>query len=636
MRHLLHKIVSDIQKQEQKMSSEASSFMDEAYGMTIYLKELLSDVKEDIVKDGFTNKEDEILFFKQIKPTVLGKLIYYNKVFRIETACPASNGHIYENYFAMHLRELKKEYMEHVCNSDFYRYYRSGRTDRDEQYFTLGKINCNDGLNSFVFEIDTKFSTYFDYKVAKIIANELVKGIQIRDVYIEDHSAKSFKRPEWQKYLSNLRKIKNNKSGSIILFTKWDRFSRNAGDAYQMINQLRAFGVEPMAIEQPLDLTIPENKIMLAFYLASPEVENDRRALNVFHGMRRAKKEGRYMGPAPLGYVNKITEDKKKYIAPHGLEAPLLKWAFEQIASNSFNTEQIWRKVREQTDGKGRFSKNNFWVAIRNPLYCGKIFIPPYKDEKGYFVVGQHEPLISEKLFADVQDVLDGRKRIVKPKIVAMDNLPLRGFLKCPKCERMLTGSASKSKTGNYYNYYHCTSACGTRFRAEVVNEKFLQQLQYLSPKAGMVDLFVEAFINDFTNKTKAQNSERTNIIGEIEALNKRYQNALLKNADGEMDYDDFQEIKRLTRGGIEKLEVRLNELASVGTEIRDLIASNLKKVGNIDRRYENGDIEEKRLVVSSMFPEFLVFDGTQHRTPRINGSSKKVGGGVFLSIYFH
>ncbi|VTP95794.1 Uncharacterised protein [Sphingobacterium daejeonense] len=38
--------------------------------------------------------------------------------------------------------------------------------------------------------------------------------------------------------------------------------------AYQMINQLRTHGVEPVAIEQALDLTIPENKIMLAFYLA--------------------------------------------------------------------------------------------------------------------------------------------------------------------------------------------------------------------------------------------------------------------------------------------------------------------------------------------------------------------------------
>lgn len=448
-----------------------------------------------------------------------------------------------------------------------------------------------------------------------------IKGIPIRNVYIEDHSAKSFKRPEWQKYLSNLRKSKNSKAGALLLFTKWDRFSRNAGDAYQTINQLRTFGVEPGAIEQPLDLTIPENKIMLAFYLAAPEVENDRRALNVFHGMRRAKKEGRYMGTAPLGYINKISEDKRKHIALHEFEAPVLKWAFDQILANNFNTEQIWKMVGEKVNGKGRFSKNNFWVALRNPLYCGKIFIPPYKEEQGHFVAGQHQPLISEKMFADVQDILDGRKRVIKPKIVAMENLPLRGFLKCPKCERMLTGSASKGKMGNYYNYYHCSSSCGTRFKAEVANEAFVKQLRYLSPKAGMVDIFIEAFINDFNKQMKAQNSDRANIIKEIDTLNKRYQNALLKNADGEMDYDDFQEVKKLIKGRIEKLEKQLNDLASVGTEIRDLVASALKKVANIDRRYENGDIEEKRVVLSSMFPDFLVFDGTQHRTPKINSA---------------
>lgn len=157
-----------------------------------------------------------------------------------------------------------------------------------------------------------------------------LKSISIRNIYVEDHSAKSFNRPEWQKYLSNLRKLKNSKVGTLLLFTKWDRFSRNAGDAYQMINQLRKLGVTPEAIEQPLDLTIPDNKIMLAFYLAAPEVENDRRALNVIHGMRRARKEGRYMATAPLGYVNKMSEDKKKYIALHEIEAPILKWAFEE------------------------------------------------------------------------------------------------------------------------------------------------------------------------------------------------------------------------------------------------------------------------------------------------------------------
>src|SRR6202012_356728 len=100
----------------------------------------------------------------------------------------------------------------------------------------------------------------------------------------------------------------------FVLFTKWDRFSRNAGDAYGIINLLRKLEVEPQAIEQPLDLSVPENKMMLAFYLAAPEVENDRRALNVFHGMSGAKKEGRWMATAPYGYENKSTEGGQKYI----------------------------------------------------------------------------------------------------------------------------------------------------------------------------------------------------------------------------------------------------------------------------------------------------------------------------------
>src|SRR5690606_12684290 len=109
----------------------------------------------------------------------------------------------------------------------------------------------------------------------------------------------------------------------------------------------------------------------------------------------------------------------------------------------------------------------------------------------------------------------------------------------------------------------------------------------------------------DFNNKTKAQNTERANILGEIDALNKRHQNALLKNADGEMADDDFQEVQKLTKGKIEKWERELNDLAVVGSEIKDLVASALKKVANIDRRYENGDIEEKREKIGSMFPEF-------------------------------
>ena len=136
----------------------------------------------------------------------------------------------------------------------------------------------------------------------------------------------------------NLRILALKNTVDFILFTKWDRFSRNAADAYQMINTLRKIGIDPQAIEQPLDMNVPENKLMLAFYLAAPEVENDSRALNVVLGMRKARKEGRWMCQAPVGYSNKIKEDGRKFIAPKEPDASIMRWIFETVAEGQLKT----------------------------------------------------------------------------------------------------------------------------------------------------------------------------------------------------------------------------------------------------------------------------------------------------------
>ncbi|CAA7193985.1 RteC domain-containing protein [Chryseobacterium potabilaquae] len=174
MEIVLNKVLSEIQRQEDKLSSQMMQTANEAYQMTLFLKEMLFTIKMKVLQTGFKNEQQEIIFFKNIKPQILGKLIYYNKVFRIETTCPVSTGRIHQSYFENQLKILKSEYKESISNEDFYRYYRAGRTDRDHSYFRLGKINYHDGLKSNVFEIDLSFSTYYDNKVAHIIANELL------------------------------------------------------------------------------------------------------------------------------------------------------------------------------------------------------------------------------------------------------------------------------------------------------------------------------------------------------------------------------------------------------------------------------------------------------------------------------
>ena len=276
--------------------------------------------------------------------------------------------------------------------------------------------------------------------------------IEIIRIFKEDHSAKTFDRPSFTELLNFLKK--NRGAVDLLLYLKWDRFSRNAGDAYAMINQLNRLGVEPQAIEQPLDLGIPENKIMLAFYLAAPEVENDRRSLNTIAGMRRAMKEGRHCTCAPKGFKNARNEQNRPIIIP-GKDAHHIQYVFETMSTGLYPVEEMSRQAR----AKGfDCSKNQLWRILRNPFYYGKIILPAYKDEEAELVQGQHEPLISEELFNSVQDVLDGRKKNHPAKHSQKKEFPLRGFLQCRKCSRNLTGSASKGNGGKYF-YYHCS--CG-------------------------------------------------------------------------------------------------------------------------------------------------------------------------------
>ncbi len=440
-----------------------------------------------------------------------------------------------------------------------------------------------------------------------------LKQITIRKVIFEDHSAKTFNRPEWQKLLVDLKKRKG--QVDVILFIKWDRFSRNAGDAYQMINTLRKFGVEPQAVEQPLDLSVPENKMMLAFYLAAPEVENDRRALNTLHGMRRAKKEGRWMGLAPVGYLNKITEDQIKYIAPIEPEASIMRWVFEMLVSGQYHVEQLYIEARN----KGlKCCKANFWNLLRNPVYCGKIYLSKYKDEDSRHVPGLHQPIISEALFYEAQDYLDGKKKNYRTKVGALEILQLRGYLICPKCGKLLTGSASRGRNGRYY-YYHCNSSCGVRFKAENANNLFTKELKKLVPRPGMIDAYKHVLNSAYIDRTKKYRDDIKYFNEQINEANNNITKARTLMLKDEIEPADYRTIKSENEKRISLLEGKLMEISKNKPNVEPMLEKAIGILLRIDRLYSNADVKKKRDIIGSIYPEKLTFDGFQYRTKRLN-----------------
>ena len=96
-------------------------------------------------------------------------------------------------------------------------------------------------------------------------------NIEVISVYREDFSGNNFDRPELNKLRKHIKERK--REVNQLLIVKWDRFGRNLMEALQMIHDLQELGVQPISIEQPLDMSIPESKLMLAVYLAVPEID---------------------------------------------------------------------------------------------------------------------------------------------------------------------------------------------------------------------------------------------------------------------------------------------------------------------------------------------------------------------------
>jgi site-specific DNA recombinase len=238
-----------------------------------------------------------------------------------------------------------------------------------------------------------------------------VKGYNILKEFQEDFSAKSFtNRPKWQELLRYIKA--NKKIVDEVLILRWDRFSRNLQEALSTIAELRKMGVSVNSIEQPLDMSIPDSKILLSLYLTIPEVENDKNSIRVTESSRKAKLEGCWMGTPPYGYKNHkigkyatlIPFETKKFVVE----------AFNEVATNVYSVDE----VRKRLNKKGMtLTKQSFLNMLRNVVYVGKILVKEYKKEAEVIVKGLHEPMVSDGLFQDVQDVLEGKKKYMPLRV---------------------------------------------------------------------------------------------------------------------------------------------------------------------------------------------------------------------------
>ncbi|WP_099463893.1 RteC domain-containing protein [Parabacteroides provencensis] len=172
MREYIDKILQEIDSEIERFDIYGYDIIENSLKMIDLIQAYIDELREKVIAYEFSSQEEEIVFFKELKPQLLSKQLYFNKIYCIESKFPTGSNEAAKRYLNDQLHSMEYYFNRYL---DFHQYYRSGSTVYDKYYFVRGNVDpklCNDSSR---FNSDLKFSTVYDFKVAKIIANEMLR-----------------------------------------------------------------------------------------------------------------------------------------------------------------------------------------------------------------------------------------------------------------------------------------------------------------------------------------------------------------------------------------------------------------------------------------------------------------------------
>ena len=480
----------------------------------------------------------------------------------------------------------------------------------------------NDGVNVILYcrvsSEEQAEGSSLDYQEMALKAYCANHNYNILMTKREDHSAKSYTldRPELKSIYDYCKKNKG--EVNKVLFLRWDRFTRSLEFATVYKRKfMDELGVEINALENPIDFNGTEWSTMLGIYCGVAHTEDEKISKRTKDGIHGTLLKGKCSNKAPRGYKNVRHGKHDTEVVIDPVVAPKVKEAFAAVASGSECPNRVRQRLFPNV-GKSSFSE-----MLRNVFYIGKIHVPAYKDDPEQIVDGVHEALIDEETFYKVQEILDGRKKNTPKMRVKLPHPDffMRTYLVCPICGHAITASHSRSRNGNKYGYYHCShDQKHLRVRAEQANESFARYIGALKPNRTVLNLY-ETVLEEL--RTEGQRSVREtirNIEDEIVKLQSRIEKAMDAYLDNEITKEEKQEMVNRYKRDIVQKEQRIAVLKTVNrTNIEPKLGYAISLIDNMEEVITDAPTETKMLLLGSMFPDKIEFDGENYRTASYN-----------------
>ncbi len=451
------------------------------------------------------------------------------------------------------------------------------------------------------------------------------KGWEVLRVFVErGESAKTADRT--QLILMQDFCLKNMGKVGYLVVWKLDRFARNQYDHLMLRKFFRDVGVDLKSATEVIENT-PIGKASEGMLAVMSEYENNVKIERTIMGMRDIALEGRWPTGAPWGYKNtrEIPGDDKstRIIVPDPERAHIVEFIFEEYARGTIKISDLTKKVKEKYYGVKSKRGRNMWPQLvhkilRNPIHAGRVVFKKF----GVSVKGIHKPIISEALFDEVQDIMDGKTGRKQPRSRDHPDFPLRGVL-CDACGRAMTGGISTGRWGGKYYYYNCVNrACPKKWaiRKKDMEDDFTEFLSSITPDEGVLNALAEAIsvvhsrnAHDAIAQTKRIDKQLEKIEEELDGLLSMRLRGVLKSDEDYLIQSERRKAKQ------RELMLEKQQLINPATAVEADVRFGITVIKELPSTWKTLTPGELRVLRGLLFPENVRYQRPKFKTPKLS-----------------
>ena len=391
--------------------------------------------------------------------------------------------------------------------------------------------------------------------------------------------------------------VKKDRSVKYIIVNQADRFSRNAGQAINIINDLNAQGVIIVEALSGTDTSTPEGVMMMQVKLSLAQWDNTNRTNKFVSGRKHCMESGVWVGKRPLGYNKEGKSINAKFTinATGKLIQKAFKWKLQGV--DNF-------RIMDRLSAMGlKLTKQQLHKILTNPFYAGKI---KSKFTNGEIVEGKHPAIISWVEFLQVQDILSGRTGVYKVK-AETPRFPLKRHIRCAYDGLPFTAYTVKKKN---IDYYKCNQVgCKNNISAKKVHKLYEELLNTYTIPASLLDMFREVVEQIIFSNNKEQSDTMSVLKKQKSELENKLKKCKVSYGMGDIDEDIYTTTVEVIQEKLAKIEV---EIAKVKRNLSNLTSTADEVVATcckLGRLWRESELELSQKIQNLLFPSGIFWD---------------------------